>query len=324
MHVNDRRLDAYLGNYSAFEAQRAARLAEQQASYEKQQRAVAHLEAFVARFRAKATKARQAQSRIHALERLERIAAAHVDAPFCFRFRAPAEMPRHLFRLEDAAVGHEAPRCSPASNGACIPATRSACSGPTGPGKSTLLKSIAGELPLVAGSIHRAQGLRVGYLAQHQVDQLRLDDSALAHIARLAPGEREQSLRDYLGGFDFRRRPGDAARGKLLRRGEGAPGAGAHRMAAAEPAAPRRAHQPPRHRDARSARRGAGGFRGRAGDRGPRPAPARRGHRPVDARGRRRHRRVRRHARRVSRLGAALPRARRAQRGEGGGVRRAR
>ena len=105
VHVENERLNAYTGNYSAFETQRAARLALQQSAYEKQQRAIAHLEAFITRFRAKATKASQAQSRIRALEKLERIAAAHVDSPFYFEFRAPPEKPRQLFRLEEAVAG---------------------------------------------------------------------------------------------------------------------------------------------------------------------------------------------------------------------------
>ena len=204
VHLVERRLDAYPGNYSAFERQRAARLAEQQAAHEKQQRAVAHLEAFVARFRAKATKASQAQSRLRALERLERIAAAHVDAPFSFRFRAPVEKPRQLLRLEEAAVGYEGRAVLSGVEWSVLPGDAVGLLGPNGAGKSTLLKSITGELPLVSGTLHRAQGLRVGYFAQHQVDQLRGAESALAHLARLAPAEREQSLRDFLGGFDFR------------------------------------------------------------------------------------------------------------------------
>jgi ATP-binding cassette subfamily F protein 3 len=203
VHLSDRRLDAYPGNYSAFEQQRAARLAQQQAAHEKQQRTIAHLEAFVERFRAKATKARQAQSRLHALERLERIAAAHVDAPFSFRFRAPAEQPRQLFRLEEASVGHGERAVLSGVEWSVLPGDAIGLLGPNGAGKSTLLKSITGELPLLAGTLHRAQTLRVGYFAQHQVDQLRAGESALAHLARLAPGEREQALRDFLGGFDF-------------------------------------------------------------------------------------------------------------------------
>jgi ATP-binding cassette subfamily F protein 3 len=204
VHVENRRLNEYAGNYSAFETQRAARLALQQAAYEKQQRTVAHLEAFITRFRAKATKARQAQSRIKALERLERIAAAHVDSPFSFAFRAPLEKPRQLFRLEDASVGYDGAPVLSGIEWSVLPGDAIGLLGPNGAGKSTLLKSIVGNLPLVAGEIHRAQGLRVGYFAQHQVDQLRLDESALWHLEKLSPGEREQAFRDYLGGFDFR------------------------------------------------------------------------------------------------------------------------
>ena len=204
VHVDGRSLDAYPGNYSAFETQRAARLAGQQAAYERQQRTVAHLEAFVERFRAKATKARQAQSRIRALEKLERIAAAHVDSPFTFRFRASAERPRQLFALEDAAVGRDGKAVLSGLEWSVLPGDAIGLLGPNGAGKSTLLESIAGGLPLVAGRIHRAQGLRVGYFAQHQVDRLRLDDTALGHMRLLAPQEREQPLRDHLGGFDFR------------------------------------------------------------------------------------------------------------------------
>ncbi len=204
VHVENERLNAYTGNYSAFEGQRAARLALQQSAYEKQQRAIAHLEAFITRFRAKATKASQAQSRIRALEKLERIAAAHVDSPFSFAFRAPPEKPRQLFRMEDAAMGYGSTRVLSDVEWSVHPGDAIGLLGPNGAGKSTLLKSLVGELPLLAGKQHRAQGLRIGYFAQHQVDQLRLDETALWHMAKLAPGEREQLFRDYLGGFDFR------------------------------------------------------------------------------------------------------------------------
>jgi ATP-binding cassette subfamily F protein 3 len=204
VHVENRTLNTYAGNYSAFETQRAERLAQQQAAYEKQQRAVAHLEAFITRFRAKATKARQAQSRIKALEKLERIAAAHVDSPFYFEFRAPAEKPRQLFRLEDAAVGYGDKSILSGVEWSVLPGDAIGLLGPNGAGKSTLLKSIVGNLPLLSGELHRAQGLRIGYFAQHQVDQLRLDETALWHLEKLAPQEREQVFRDYLGGFDIR------------------------------------------------------------------------------------------------------------------------
>jgi len=204
VHVENQRLNEYAGNYSAFETQRAARLALQQSAYEKQQRTVAHLEAFITRFRAKATKARQAQSRIRALEKLERIAAAHVDSPFTFTFRAPAEKPRQLFALEEAALGYPGKTVLSGVEWSVLPGDAIGLLGPNGAGKSTLLKSIVGNLPLIAGELHRAQGLRIGYFAQHQVDQLRVDESALWHMGRLASGEREQVLRDFLGGFDFR------------------------------------------------------------------------------------------------------------------------
>src|SRR5260221_655565 len=205
VHVENRTLVTYAGNYSAFETQRAERLSLQQSAYEKQQRAIAHLEAFITRFRAKATKASQAQSRIRALEKLERIAAAHVDAPFSFEFRAPpGERPHQLFRVEEAAMGYDAGPVLTGVEWSVLPGDAIGLLGPNGAGKSTLLKSIVGNLALLSGKIHRTQNLRVGYFAQHQVDQLRLDETPLWHLEKLAPNEREQVFRDYLGGFDIR------------------------------------------------------------------------------------------------------------------------
>jgi ATP-binding cassette subfamily F protein 3 len=215
VHVENKRLTAYTGNYSAFEEQRAARMALQQATYEKQKRTVAHLEAFINRFKAKATKAKQAQSRMKALEKMERVAPAHVDSPFSFSFRAPAEKPRQLFKLEEASIGYGDKVILSGVEWAVLPGDAIGLLGPNGAGKSTLLKSIVGDLVapakagaqsprLLAGEIHRAQGLRIGYFAQHQVDQLRLEESAMWHLGRLAEGEREQTLRDFLGGFDIR------------------------------------------------------------------------------------------------------------------------
>jgi ATP-binding cassette subfamily F protein 3 len=204
VHVENQRLNTYTGNYSAFETQRAERLSLQQASYVKQQKAIAHLEAFITRFRAKATKAAQAQSRIRALERLERIAAAHVDSPFSFGFKPPKEKPRQLFRIEDGTVGYGDKAVVSGIEWSVLPGDAIGLLGPNGAGKSTLLKSIVGSIALLGGEIHRAQALRVGYFAQHQVDQLRLDESALWHLEKLSSGEREQVFRDYLGGFDFR------------------------------------------------------------------------------------------------------------------------
>ena len=204
VHVDDRRLNTYAGNYSAFEAQRAERLALQQAAFARQQRKIEHLEAFITRFKAKATKARQAQSRVKALERMERIAAAHVDTPFTFSFATPEAKPRQLLALEDARLGYPGRTVLEGVTWSVLPGDAVGLLGPNGAGKSTLLKSLVGELPLIGGELHRAQGLRIGYFAQHQVDQLRLEHTPLWHLERLAPGEREQVFRDFLGGFDFR------------------------------------------------------------------------------------------------------------------------
>src|SRR5688572_12413305 len=212
VHIESRRLNAYAGNYTDFETQRAERLALQQSAFEKQQKTIAHLEAFITRFRAKATKARQAQSRIRALEKLERIAAAHVDAPFQFEFHAPAEKPRQLFTLDEATLGYPGNPVLEAVTWSVLPGDAIGLLGPNGAGKSTLLKSIVGNLPLLAGGLHRAQGLRIGYFAQHQVDQLRVEETPLWHLEKIAPGEREQALRDFLGGFDIR---GDQVRQRV-------------------------------------------------------------------------------------------------------------
>ncbi len=204
VHVEGEKLNAYVGNYTAFEATRAARLALQQSAHVRQERKVAHLEAFIIRFRAKATKARQAQSRIKALEKMERIAAAHVDAPFSFGFKPPAEKPRQLVAMEEAVIGYPGKTVLSGIDWSVLPGDAIGLLGPNGAGKSTLLKTLVGDLPLLGGEMNRAQGLRIGYFAQHQVDQLRLEHTALWHLEKLAPGEREQAFRDFLGGFDFR------------------------------------------------------------------------------------------------------------------------
>ena len=173
VHVDSDTLTTYAGNYSAFERQRAARLALQQSAYEKQQRKVAHLHAYIDRFRAKATKARQAQSRIKALERMELIAAAHVDTPFTFTFREPPEKPRQLFSLESATMGYAGKPVLSKVEWSVHYGDAIGLLGPNGAGKSTLLKSIVGELPLLSGETHRASGLRVGYFAQHSLGKRR-------------------------------------------------------------------------------------------------------------------------------------------------------
>ena len=204
VHVDAQKLTTYAGNYSAFERQRAERLAQQQSAYETQQRTMAHLQAFIDRFRAKATKARQAQSRIKALEKLEVIAAAHVDSPFTFAFREPPVKPKLLFRVAEASVGYGGKAVVSDIEWSVYFGEAIGLLGPNGAGKSTLLKTIVGDLPPVSGTIIRSPDLRIGYFAQHQVEKLRLEESAMWHLARLAPGVREQELRGFLGGFDFR------------------------------------------------------------------------------------------------------------------------
>ena len=203
-HIAAQRLTLYTGNYTAFEDQRAAQLAVQQAMFEKQQREVAHLERFIERFRAKATKARQAQSRLKALDRMERIAPAHVDAPFDFHFPEPARAPDPLLSLENVTVGYGARRVLQAIDLTLRPGARLGLLGPNGAGKSTLVKLLAGELAPLEGRRYEGRGLATGYFAQHQLEQLRPGESAIQHLLRVEPYTREQTLRDYLGGFDFR------------------------------------------------------------------------------------------------------------------------
>ncbi|MBK1700470.1 ATP-binding cassette domain-containing protein [Thiococcus pfennigii] len=203
LHIEGRGLQLYAGNYSAFERQRAERLAQQQAAYERQQREVAQIHQFIERFRAKATKARQAQSRIKALQRMEQLAPAHVDSPFRFGFPPLGTLPHPLLRLEEAVAGYDARPVLSGIDLSLVPGDRIGLLGPNGAGKSTLVKLLADHIPLLAGRREPAQGLRIGYFAQHQVDQLRPDDSPLVHLQRLDPRASEQELRDFLGGFGF-------------------------------------------------------------------------------------------------------------------------
>jgi ATP-binding cassette subfamily F protein 3 len=208
--IGGRRLTLYTGNYSAFEEQRAAQLSGQQAMYEKQQREIAHIERFVARFRAKATKARQAQSRLKALDRMERVAPAHVDAPFDFHFPEPMRAPDPLIVLDGAAAGYAGRAVLENVELTVRPGARLGLLGPNGAGKSTLVKLLAGQLAPLSGRRLEGRGLALGYFAQHQLEQLRPDESPLAHLVREDPAAREQELRDYLGGFDFRGGMADA------------------------------------------------------------------------------------------------------------------
>jgi ATP-binding cassette, subfamily F, member 3 len=204
-HFDQKKLKAYGGNYSTFERERAQQLALQQASYDKQQRQIAHLQSFVDRFRAKATKAKQAQSRIRTLEKMERIAAAHVDSPFEFAFAPVEQTARQLVRLSQATIGYGAAKpVFERLDFGLLSQDRIGLLGHNGAGKSTLVKALAGTLPLAAGERHVAQNLAIGYFAQHQLEQLDPQASPLLHLQRIDPQAREQDLRDFLGGFDFR------------------------------------------------------------------------------------------------------------------------
>jgi ATP-binding cassette subfamily F protein 3 len=203
-HLDGSKLRMYTGNYAQFERERALSLALQHSAYVKQQKQIAHLRSYIDRFRAKATKARQAQSRIKALERMELISAAHVDSPFSFEFPATDIQARQLVKLDHATLGYGAKPILADVDWAVLAGARIGLLGPNGAGKSTLLRAIAGELAPIAGARLAAQGLSIGYFAQHQVEQLRLDENALWHLQQIEPGTREQVLRDFLGGFDFR------------------------------------------------------------------------------------------------------------------------
>ncbi|WP_075182587.1 ABC transporter ATP-binding protein [Pantoea sp. 1.19] len=203
LHIEQQSLCEYTGNYSAFEVQRATRLAQQQSQFESQQQKVAHLQSFIDRFKAKASKAKQAQSRIKMLERMERIAPAHVDNPFSFSFRPPESLPSPLLNMEKVSAGYGEKVILEAIKLNLVPGSRIGLLGRNGAGKSTLIKLLAGEMPPLRGDIGLSKGVKLGYFAQHQLEFLRAEDSPLQHLARLAPQVSEQQLRDYLGGFGF-------------------------------------------------------------------------------------------------------------------------
>jgi ATP-binding cassette, subfamily F, member 3 len=212
VHLEFQKVGLYTGNYSAFEGQRAARLAGQQSAYIKQQRDIGHMQKFVERFRAKATKARQAQSRLKALARLELIAPAHVDSPFSFGFELPEKMPNQLVSVQKAAFGYGDKTVLANVSLNIMPGDRIGLLGANGAGKSTFIKALVGELAPQDGEVDRARDLRSAYFAQHQVEQLRPDETPLSFLQRLEPKAAEGTLRKHLGGFAF---SGDAALGPI-------------------------------------------------------------------------------------------------------------
>ena len=213
LHIEHQQAKLYSGNYSSFERQRAEHLAQQEAQYQKQQKEVAHLTAFVDRFRAKASKAKQAQSRLKRLQKLPELAPAHVDSQFTFSFVQPDYMPYPLLSLEHADCGYS-PQAKILSqvNVTLVPGSRIGLLGRNGAGKSTLIKSLAGELALLAGTRFNAQELSIGYFSQHQLEQLHLASTAVEQVIRANPSFGELDARNHLGRFGF---SGDQALAKI-------------------------------------------------------------------------------------------------------------
>jgi len=212
VHIEQETLTLYSGNYSAFELQRAAQRAGQQAEFSRQQREIAHIRSYIDRFKTHASKARQAQSRMKALERMELIAPAHVDTPFHFAFRDPVKIPHPLLSLAHVSAGYTQQPVFTDATLQLVPGDRVGLLGPNGAGKSTLIKVLAGTQPVMSGERTEPQDVRIGYFAQHQLEQLDPDSSPIRHLQRLDPRAKEQDLRNFIGGFGF---SGDAAMGSV-------------------------------------------------------------------------------------------------------------
>ncbi len=209
VHIDDKKLKRYSGNYSAFERQRAAQMVLAQSAIEKQNRKRAHLQSFIDRFSAKATKAKQAQSRIKALERMEELAPLRAAAEFSFEFREPLSAPNPMLVMDEVDCGYHNEETG--ENKTIVSKVKFSLQigqrigllGINGAGKSTLIKTIVGDIPALAGTITTGKGLSIGYFAQHQVEMLRHDESPLWHLAHISPAAREQDLRNFLGSFNF-------------------------------------------------------------------------------------------------------------------------
>ena len=204
LHIENQELTLYTGNYSTFETTRSERLAQQQQAFEKQQETRAHIQKYIDRFKAQATKARQAQSRIKQLERMQQLAPAHVDTPFTFSFREPTKMSSPLLSLDAATIGYGDKVIAEKIRLQITPSSRIGLLGMNGAGKSTLIKTLVGDLPLLAGERKASELLNIGYFAQHQMDALDANASPMLQLARIADKQiSEASLRAFLGGFGF-------------------------------------------------------------------------------------------------------------------------
>ncbi|NKF23123.1 ATP-binding cassette domain-containing protein [Solimonas marina] len=204
LHLENQKATLYTGNYSQFERQRAEQLTLQAAQFERQQREIAHLQNFIRRFKAKASKATQAQSRVKALERMELVAAVHADSEFSFSFPEPERLPAPLVRLDKAQAGYGETVILRGLKLLVGPGDRIGLLGPNGAGKSTLVQTLAGAIPPLAGTAMRDPHLRVGYFAQHTTDSLDPQASPMLHLKRVDPQANEQALRNFLGSFNFR------------------------------------------------------------------------------------------------------------------------
>ena len=202
-HLEQQTIQLYTGNYTAFEHIRAERLANQQSQYLKQQRDIAHIESYITRFRAKATKAKQAQSRLKALERMQTIAPAHVDSPFHFSLFEPEKMPNSLLHMEHIDAGYGNDKILENIDFQLLPGDRIGLLGPNGAGKSTFIKVLANKITVLSGEYHLAKETRIGYFAQHQLEQLQDEHSPIEHLQQIDKTAREADLRNYLGNFGF-------------------------------------------------------------------------------------------------------------------------
>ena len=203
IHIEQNKLFEYTGNYTSFERQRAEKLMQQQSSYEKQQAQMDHMQSYIDRFRYKANKAKQAQSRIKALEKMEALLPAHLDNQFSFSFREPEALPMPLLTLEKVSAGYDDLLILDEIKLNLVPGSRIGLLGRNGAGKSTLVKLLSNQLQPKSGKIEINTNAKIGYFAQHQLEFLHLDESPMQHLMRLAPDEKELPLRNFLGSFGF-------------------------------------------------------------------------------------------------------------------------